>query len=403
MKTSCKISPFPEVLEAFKNGRPVIMVDHSDREDEGDIVVASDLISEELIAFMSGEARGLICVSISAKSAAALDFPFQVSNNNSPFQTAFTVSVDHKDVSSTGIEASARAKTIRSILDQASKAQDFVSPGNVFPLVAHPSGVLGRRGQTEGSYDLARLAGYNESGVICEILNPDGTMARGRELESFAERHSLLITSVEEVLRYRISKEILVRLVGSSVQDTNFGQFDTYVFEDDVDGKEHLALIYGDLKTHEDKSILVRVHSECLTGDVFGSRRCDCGAQLKLSMEQIVSEGCGIVLYLRQEGRGIGLANKLKAYELQDQGRDTVQANIELGFEADARDFAVAARMLQHFGIKNVRLMTNNPAKLETLINLGINVEQRVSVLAGHDPYCDFYLDTKRSKMGHLL
>jgi 3,4-dihydroxy 2-butanone 4-phosphate synthase/GTP cyclohydrolase II len=273
----------------------------------------------------------------------------------------------------------------------------------VFPLVAHPSGVLGRRGQTEGSFDLARISGFSESAVICEILNPDGTMTRGEELLTFAMKHDLQITSVEEVLRYRVNQEILIRNVGCVEKETDFGTWKTYVFEDDVDGKEHLALVYGTLTSVGNAGPLARIHSECLTGDVFESRRCDCGDQLRMSMKRIVEEGAGVILYLRQEGRGIGLANKLRAYALQDQGHDTVEANLRLGFAADARDFGVAAKILQQLGVNAVRLMTNNPEKLETLESFGIVISERVSVKTEHDPYCAFYIETKKKKMGHLL
>ena len=403
MTSEHQVLPLSEIMDTFKSGRPVIMVDDADRENEGDIVIASEVVTAEHMAFMMEEARGLICVTLSADKAEMLNLPLQVRYNNSPYQTAFTVSVDSKSVQQRGVEAAARATTVRALQSADSKASDFVAPGHVFPLIAHRSGVLGRRGQTEGSFDLARLSGFSESAVICEILNPDGSMARGAELYAFAKKHDLLITSVEEVLRYRIHEEILIRKMGCVDKETDFGVWKAYVFEDDVDGKEHLALVYGDPETAGDSGLLVRIHSECLTGDVFSSRRCDCGEQLRMSMQEIVSQGAGAILYLRQEGRGIGLANKLMAYELQDQGHDTVEANLKLGFAADERDFGVAAKILQQLGIRRVRLMTNNPVKLETLESSGITIVDRVSVKAAHDEFCAFYIETKKNKLGHLL
>ena len=281
---------------------------------------------------------------------------------------------------------------------------DFVSPGHVFPLVANPAGVMGRQGQTEGSYDLAILSELAPSAVICEILNHDGTMARGVELNQFAELHKLKIISVEQLMRYRIEREVLVRKVACNVMSTSFGEFETHVFEDDVDDKEHLALCYGDVAAacSAGRAVPVRIHSECLTGDVFGSQRCDCGAQLQTAMEYIIDHGVGILLYLRQEGRGIGLANKLRAYQLQDQGRDTVEANVELGFEADARDFAVAAKMLMALEIEKVQLLTNNPRKLSVLDTYGISVAERIPLIEWSES-CAEYLRAKKSKLGHLL
>lgn len=394
--------PLQHLLADFKAGKPVIMVDDSDREDEGDIVIAAESIKAEHIAFMQKEARGLICVSLSSHRASELGLSLQVDQNNSPYQTAFTVSVDCLDSAAVGVEASARAQTILNLQDSTKGQADFVSPGHVFPLIADSRGVLGRRGQTEGSYDLARLAGCSPAAVICEILNPDGTMARGKELLAFAHKHNLPITSVEEVVRYRINKEILVRAIGSKPMMIAGNSWQVHLFEDDVDGKEHLALVYGDIATTKKAAVLTRIHSECLTGDVFASRRCDCGDQLSSSMKKIIAEGSGILLYLRQEGRGIGLANKLKAYALQDKGRDTVEANVELGFAPDERDFRVAAKILHHLDVNAVRLLTNNPRKLTTLEEAGIAIEKREALYPSADPYCSFYIETKKKKMGHI-
>lgn len=401
---SFTIAPFDEVVKRFRAGEMVIIVDDADRENEGDITIATECITPEQVSFMMREARGLICVTIAPELAAKLNLPLQVINNNSPFNTPFAVSVDHRSVGALGVTAEARATTMRKLIEPGASMSDFVSPGHVFPLVANPAGVIGRQGQTEGSYDLARIAGLAPSGIICEILNPDGTMARGAHLQEFARKHNLLITSIEEIMRYRVNEEILVRAVSKRDLETDYGMFTTHVFQDDVDGKEHLALVRGELARFDPvKGPLVRIHSECLTGDVFGSRRCDCGAQLDHAMRRIVAEEAGVVLYLRQEGRGIGLANKLRAYELQDRGRDTVDANLELGFAADSRDFAVAAKILGGFGLKKIRLLTNNPQKFKQLSTFGIDITERIPVVVPEDEYSKGYLETKRTRMGHWL
>jgi len=404
MSGKIQTAPLPEVLEAFKAGKMVVMLDDADRENEGDLVIATSKASERCLSMMMSFGRGLICVSIDSSIASRLNLPLQVLNNNSPFNTPFTVSIDHKDVAQSGVTAKSRLFTMQSLLLPASKASDFVSPGHVFPLVANEKGVLGRRGQTEGSYDLARLAGLEPSGIICEILNPDGSMARGEALERFAKEHEVLITSVDDIARFRMISDTTVRQVAANSIETDYGRFQAYVFESDVDGKEHMALVYGDpSNTRSPNGPMVRVHSECLTGDVFESRRCDCGEQLSRAMRQIVKEGEGVLLYLRQEGRGIGLGNKLKAYALQDLGHDTVEANLKLGFKADQRDFAVAARILNHLNISKIRLLTNNPQKIDSLTSNGITVSDRLPVKAHPDEYSDSYLRTKREKMGHLL
>lgn len=401
---SVELSPFEQVLDDYRSGRAVVIVDDAERENEGDICVATEKITPELVNFMLRYGRGLMCVSISHDAASRLNIPLQVIANNSPFNTPFGVSIDHAEVADRGATAAARAHTMRSLVDPASSAEHFVSPGHVFPLLANPRGVLGRRGQTEGSFDLARIAGLTPSGVVCEILAGDGTMARGRQLTEFAALHGLSLTSIEQIAAFRVAHDVLVRKVASSELSTDYGRFSVMVFEDEVDGKEHLALTYGDV--HAAGAAvppLVRVHSECLTGDVFESRRCDCGEQLSRAMKQIVSEGAGVVLYLRQEGRGIGLGNKLRAYALQDLGDDTVEANHRLGFKADERDFAVAAKILGCLELRCIRLVTNNPTKYDALAKHGIDIAARVPVVADADEFSRRYLDTKRDKLGHWL
>ena len=399
-----KVSPIDEVIAAFKRGEMVIIADDEDRENEGDLVMATDALTAEAVSFMMHQARGLICVSIDAAQATRLNLPLQTLNNNSSFGTPFTVSVDHKDAGESGATAQARTRAMRALVDPASAPEDFVIPGHVFPLIANPAGVIGRQGQTEASCDLARIAGFSASGVVCEILKPDGSMARAPELNVFAEEHGLKVTTVAEIARYRISREVMVRQVASTPLKTPKGEFQGIVFEDDVSGRQHLVMLYGDAHAASQAGgVLVRIHSECLTGDVFESRRCDCGAQLDESMRQIVEAGAGLVIYLRQEGRDIGLANKLKAYALQDQGADTVEANVQLGFAPDERDFAVAAQILNFFGLNRIRLLTNNPDKLVTMQRLGLDVLERLPVITPTDEMSKTYLATKREKMGHLL
>lgn len=395
------LDPFDEVLDDFRQGRFIILVDDEDRENEGDLVMATDCITPEAVAFMLREARGLICISISQELAHQLNLPLQVLNNNSPFQTAFAVSVDYAPVGADGVTAHGRAATMRALVAEGARSEDFSSPGAVFPLIANSAGVLGRLGQTEGSFDLARIAGFKASGVICEILNSDGSMARGAALRAFADKHGLKITSIAELIKYRRTREIFVREAATASLKTDYGRFETVVFQDDVLGREHLALVYGDIAAVG--TPLARVHSECLTGDVFGSRRCDCGQQLEAAMNQIVAAGAGVILYLRQEGRGIGLANKIKAYALQDKGRDTVEANAELGFLPDLRDFTVAVQIFSKLKVTAVRLLTNNPEKVATLERLGVKVSERVPLVVPPDEFSAGYMATKRDKLGHWL
>jgi 3,4-dihydroxy 2-butanone 4-phosphate synthase/GTP cyclohydrolase II len=395
---------FTDILADIHAGKGVIVVDSTDRENEGDIIFATERVTPEIVSFLMREARGLICVSISADVAERLRLPLQVLNNNSPFQTPFAISVDHKDVGSAGVTAEGRSTTMQAMIDPSSQAHHFVSPGHVFPLIANSAGVMGRPGHTEGAFDLARLAGLAPSGILCEVLNPDGTMARGRQLMEFSKKHELRITSIKAILEYRALHEIAVRPLSESDVDTDYGSFHATVFADDAGKKEHVAMVRGELsRMPASYAPLVRLHSECLTGDVFGSRRCDCGRQLEGAMKLITEEGAGIVLYLRQEGRGIGLENKVRAYALQDQGLDTVEANVHLGFGPDERDFAVGAHILLAMGVRSIRLITNNPAKSAALARFGIAVVERIPMVVEADPYSEAYLRTKREKLGHIL
>lgn len=396
-----ELTPFNQVLDRYSRGEMVIMVDDADRENEGDLVVATEAASTEQVAMMMREGRGLLCVSIPAEIAERLKLPLQTLANNSLFHTAFTISVDHKSAEGYGATASQRLRCMQAMLKDDAKAEDFVIPGHVYPLIANQAGTLGRIGQTEGSADLARLAGFKASSLLCEILAPDGTMARGATLIGFAKRHDLAVTSVAEVKRFRLEKEVHVRLIDQFQYDTRWGMSQAFVFCDDAESKEHLALQFGTWS--QSKPPLVRVHSECLTGDVFGSRRCDCGPQLAQSLDLLESEGSGLLIYLRQEGRGIGLSNKLRAYELQDSGLDTVEANVVLGFQADQRSYLVAARILKYFGLEKIRLITNNPRKIAGLEEFGIAVSERCGVRVEPDEFNRKYLAVKRDKLGHLL
>jgi 3,4-dihydroxy 2-butanone 4-phosphate synthase/GTP cyclohydrolase II len=404
LDSSIALDPFEDVLAEFRVGRPVVVIDDAERENEGDVVIATDAITPEVVAFLMREARGLICVSISREVAERIQLPFQAVSNNSPFQTPFTVSVDAREVGAFGVTAAGRVATMKKLLEPTATSEDFLSSGHVFPLVAHDAGVIARQGHTEGSFDLARICGFSHSGVLCEILNPDGSMCRGAALQSFASKHRLKITSIGSIQEYRALNEISVRALGVKDVETSHGFFKAHIFADDVEGKEHIALVRGDLKGMPSSyAPLVRVHSECLTGDVFGSRRCDCGLQLDGALKVIADEGAGIILYLRQEGRGIGLENKIKAYQLQEQGLDTVEANLQLGFEADERSFAVAAHMLLSLGVQSIRLITNNPRKSKELEAWGVAVAARVPTVVSDDPCSARYLQTKREKLGHLL
>jgi 3,4-dihydroxy 2-butanone 4-phosphate synthase/GTP cyclohydrolase II len=403
-----------EVLEDIRQGKMVILVDDESRENEGDLVMAAQKVTPAAINFMAKYGRGLICLALTEEKADALDLPLQTQVNTAKFGTAFTVSIDARDGTSTGISAADRATTILTAVRPDSKPEDFNRPGHVFPLRAKRGGVLTRAGQTEGSVDLARLAGLLPAGVICEIMNDDGTMARVPQLLEFKKKHGLKMITVADVIAHRMRTELLVERIASARLPTTAATFDLYLYKSiyDVEGADlHIALCLGGVGRRDscgtkaviNEPLLVRVHDECLTGDVFGSLRCDCGAQLRKSMEAIASERRGVILYMKQEGRGIGLANKLKAYELQDKGLDTVEANIKLGFAPDLRDYGMGAQILSDLGVTKMRLLTNNPRKIVALEGYGLEVVERVPIVIPPNPENAHYLATKREKLGHII
>lgn len=397
------VSSIEEVIKDIQAGKMIILVDDEDRENEGDLCMAAESCTAEHINFMATYGRGLICLTLSPDLVDKLELPMMVTNNKSPYGTGFTISIEARSGVSTGISAADRARTIQAAVADDAKPRDLISPGHIFPLRAKKGGVLVRTGQTEGSVDLARLAGMRTAGVICEIMKDDGTMARMADLEVFAEKHDLKIATIADLVAYRLRQDILVhREVEARIPTEHAGEFRAIVYTNDVDEHEHLALVKGDI-TKVDR-VLVRVHSECLTGDVFGSSRCDCGLQLNAAMKMIDQEGCGVVLYMRQEGRGIGLVNKLKAYNLQDnQGFDTVDANLQLGFKADLRDYGIGAQMLRDLGVQKMALLTNNPKKIVGLEGYGIEVVARypIEIQAGDEN--KGYLQCKRDRLGHLI
>lgn len=395
------LSKIEDVLEDIKNGKPIIVVDDEDRENEGDLFIAAERANYEAINFMAMEARGLTCVPMSLEWAKRLELVPMTTVNTDAKGTAFTVSVDYKYGTTTGISIGDRLTTILHLADSSSKAEDFTRPGHIFPLVAKEKGVLEREGHTEATVDLCRIAGLKPVSVICEILKDDGTMARMDYLEEFAKEKDLKIISIEDLLRYRKTYDELIAVEITAQMPTAYGSFSMVGFDNKLDGKEHIALVKGDVKGKE--NVLVRVHSECFTGDILGSKRCDCGDQLHSAMRRIDKEGEGIVLYLRQEGRGIGLINKLKAYKLQEEGLDTLDANLHLGFAGDLRDYAVAAQMLHALGVKSVRLLTNNPAKLEGLEEYGVKICSREEIEIHYNEVNEHYLLTKKLRMRHML
>ncbi|MEN6441877.1 MAG: bifunctional 3,4-dihydroxy-2-butanone-4-phosphate synthase/GTP cyclohydrolase II [Syntrophobacter sp.] len=397
------VSTIPEAIEDIRQGKMVILVDDEDRENEGDLCIAAEKATPEIINFMARYGRGLICLSLTPELVDRLDLPMMVTKNKSPFQTAFTVSIEARKGVTTGISAADRAQTILTAIGDNVKPDDIVSPGHIFPLRAKKGGVLFRTGQTEGSVDLARLAGLKSAGVICEVMNDDGTMSRMPDLEIFSEQHGLKIVTIADLIHYRMQNEIFVHRAATANLPTSFGgDFKVIAYTNDIDEYCHLALVKGDIGP--DDEVLVRVHSECLTGDVFGSLRCDCGGQLRAAMGQIAREGKGAILYMRNhEGRGIGIVNKIKAYALQEQGYDTVEANLALGFEDDLRDYGIGAQMLVDLGIRKMRLMTNNPTKIVGLQGYGISVVSRVPLEVPPNECNIKYLSTKCTKMGHIL
>lgn len=390
-----------DAIDIFKQGNLIIVVDDEDRENEGDLIFAAEKVSPEKINFMVTHGRGLICVPMQGNRLEELDLMPMVSQNTDKMQTAFTVSVDARDKTTTGISAFDRAATINVLIDPKTKPSDLRRPGHIFPLKAREGGVLTRAGHTEAAVDLAKLAGLYPAGVLCEILNADGTMARVPQLLEYAKKYNLPIITIKDLIEYRRRTEKLIENTVTVDFPTKYGHFKLYGYHCQIDGRFHMAVVKGDVKNKE--NVLVRVHSECLTGDVFGSSRCDCGAQLAAALNMIEREGQGVVLYMRQEGRGIGLENKIKAYALQDKGLDTVEANIELGFKPDLREYGIGAQILVDLGLSSLRLITNNPRKIVGLEAYGLKVTERVPLQVGECETNRVYLETKRDKMGHLI
>jgi 3,4-dihydroxy 2-butanone 4-phosphate synthase/GTP cyclohydrolase II len=395
------VAPIEEAIQDIRQGKMIILVDDEDRENEGDLTLAAEKVTPELINFMARFGRGLICLALAPDIVERLQLPQMVRNNQSGFQTAFTVSVEARRGVTTGISAADRATTILTAVADDAKPEDLVSPGHVFPIRARKGGVLVRTGQTEGSTDLARLAGLKSAAVICEVMKDDGTMARMPDLEKFAAEHQIKIATIADLVEHRLRNESFVHRRATVQLPTYFGEFTAIAYDNDVDDNQHVALVKGEIIPEE--PVLVRVHSECVTGDVFHSLRCDCGDQLEAAMMRVESEGKGVILYMHQEGRGIGLINKLRAYELQDQGADTVEANEALGFKADLRDYGIGAQILRDLGVRKMRLMTNNPKKIIGLEGYGLAMVERVALEIPPNRVNRNYLKTKCQKLGHLL
>ena len=395
-----KFNSVEEAIEDIKNGKMVVVVDDEHRENEGDLVMAAQTATPESVNFMASQGKGLICCPMSENRAKELSLGLMVETNQDKLKTAFTISVDHIN-STTGISAFERAKTISELANKNASASDFIKPGHIFPLIGREGGVLSRAGHTEASIDLARLAGLEPVGCICEIMNEDGEMARVPELFEFAEKFNLKFITIESIIKYRGFNEKQIQKSSESSMPTKFGDFKVIVYENTITNEHHVALVKGDIS--KDDSVLVRVHSECLTGDAFHSLRCDCGEQLEKAMKEINKLGKGIILYMRQEGRGIGLVNKLKAYELQDQGKDTVEANVLLGFAPDLREYGIGAQILYDLNVRKIRLLTNNPRKIVGLAGYGLEVVERVPLQICENDVNKFYLKTKETKMGHLF
>jgi len=392
-----------EAIDQIRSGNMVILVDDEDRENEGDLTMAAEKVTPAAINFMAKYGRGLICLSMTSDHCDRLDLPPMVKNNTSPFQTGFTISIEAKDGVTTGISAADRATTIQTAVADDAKASDLVRPGHIFPLRARDGGVMVRVGQTEGSVDLARLAGLKPAGVICEVMDEDGTMARMPALEEFSEKHGIGIVTIADLVEYRMRAESFVhRAAATTIPTEHGGEFEMMAFENDVDKLLHIALVKGEIDPEQ--PVLVRVHSECMTGDIFGSLRCDCGDQLHRAMKMISKEGAGVLVYLRQEGRGIGLVNKLKAYELQQkQGMDTVEANRKLGFKDDLRDYGIGAQILRNIGVRRMRLLTNNPKKMVGLEGYGLSIVEQIPIEIEPNEFNRCYLECKKLKMGHTL